>query len=127
MSASIPKITLNDGVSIPSLGFGTYKLIGEKGSQAIQSAIDSGYRLIVTAYNYENEGTVGEAVHKSSIPRNNLFIASKLPGRYHDYKKAIYIVQESLYRARLDYYDMYLITLAKPKTGDVRRGMASAY
>ncbi|ALC83430.1 MULTISPECIES: aldo/keto reductase [Bacillus] len=109
MSKSIPEITLNDGLTVPAIGFGTYKLNGNEGANGITSAIDVGYRLIDTAYNYENEGTVGEAVRRSSTPREELRITSKLPGRYHTYDKAVTTIQESLYRANLDYYDLYLI------------------
>ena len=109
-------MTLNDGLTLPAIGFGTYKLNGNEGANAIQSAIDVGYRLIDTAYNYENEGTVGEAVRRSSIPREELRITSKLPGRYQTYDKAVTTIQESLYRANLDYYDLYLIHWPNPNT-----------
>ncbi|MBD1380123.1 aldo/keto reductase [Metabacillus arenae] len=115
MSISIPEVTLNDGVTLPVIGFGTYKLNGNEGAVAINSAIDAGYRLIDTAYNYENEGTVGEAVRRSSISRGELRITSKLPGRYQAYDKAVITIQESLYRANLDYYDLYLIHWPNPK------------
>ncbi|WP_163527185.1 aldo/keto reductase [Halobacillus ihumii] len=117
MGRSIPEITLNDGVTLPVIGLGTYKLNGNAGAQAINSAIDTGYRLIDTAYNYENEGTVGEAVRRSPIPREELRITSKLPGRYQEYDKAVTAIQESLYRANLDYYDLYLIHWPNPKQG----------
>ncbi|MES1043587.1 aldo/keto reductase [Heyndrickxia oleronia] len=115
MSKSIPEITLNDGLVLPTIGFGTYKLNGNEGANAIRSAIDVGYRLIDSAYNYENEGTVGVAVRRSSVPRQELIITSKLPGRYHTYDKAVTTIQESLYRANLDYYDLYLIHWPNPK------------
>ncbi|MBR3119148.1 aldo/keto reductase [Oceanobacillus profundus] len=114
MSKSIPEITLHDGMTVPVIGLGTYKLNGNAGVNAITSAIDIGYRLIDTAYNYENEGTVGEAVRRSSVPREELRITSKLPGRYHEYDKAVTTIQESLYRANLDYYDLYLIHWPNP-------------
>ncbi|MGP4074628.1 aldo/keto reductase [Halobacillus sp. K22] len=112
---SIPTITLHDGLTLPAIGFGTYALNGNAGVQAITSAIDNGYRLIDTAYNYENEGTVGEAVRRSSISREELIITSKLPGRYQTYDKVVTAIQESLYRADLDYYDLYLIHWPNPK------------
>lgn len=115
MSKLIPEITLNDGITLPVIGFGTYKLNGNEGADAINSAIDVGYRLIDTAYNYENEGTVGEAVRRSFVSRADLRITSKLPGRYQTYDKAIPTIQESLYRANLDYYDLYLIHWPNPK------------
>ncbi len=117
MKESIPELTLNDGLTLPAIGFGTYKLNGNEGATAINSAIDVGYRLIDTAYNYENEGTVGEAIRRSTVPRNELRITSKLPGRYQEYKKAVTAIQESLYRANLDYYDLYLIHWPNPKQG----------
>src|SRR5690625_5980473 len=114
MSKQIPTTILNDGLEVPTLGFGTYALNGNEGVQAIQSAIDVGYRLIDTAYNYENEGTVGEAVRRSTVTREELRNTSKLPGRYHEYEKAVPTIQESLYRANLDYYDLYLIHWTNP-------------
>lgn len=107
--------TLRDGLTVPKIGFGTYKLNGAHGVQLIDSAIDRGYRLLDTAFNYENEGAVGEAVRRSSVPRSELLISSKLPGRHHTYTEAINTIQESLYRAGLDYYDLYLIHWPNPK------------
>lgn len=107
--------TLRDGLTVPKIGFGTYKLNGAHGEQVIDSAIDRGYRLLDTAFNYENEGAVGEAVRRSSVPRSELLISSKLPGRHHTYTEAINTIQESLYRAGLDYYDLYLIHWPNPK------------
>ncbi len=115
MSKTIPEITLNDGVTVPVIGLGTYKLKGIEGVRSIQNAIAAGYRLIDTAYNYENEGTVGEAVRRSSVPREELIITSKLPGRYQEHEKAVTAIQESLFRANLDYYDLYLIHWPNPK------------
>lgn len=112
---NIPVTTLNDGLTVPEIGFGTYKLNGNVGVNAITSAIDIGYRLIDTAYNYENEGTVGEAIRRSTTPREQLLITSKLPGRYQPYDKAVTAIQESLYRANLDYYDLYLIHWPNPQ------------
>jgi diketogulonate reductase-like aldo/keto reductase len=113
----VPEITLNDGLTLPIIGLGTYTLKGNEGANSIQSAIDSGYRLIDSAYNYENEGTVGAALRRSSVPRDQLRITSKLPGRYQEYDKAVATIQESLYRANLDYYDLYLIHWPNPKQG----------
>ena len=107
--------TLRDGLTVPKIGFGTYKLNGAHGVQVIDSAIDRGYRLLDTAFNYENEGAVGKAVRRSSVPRSELLISSKLPGRHHTYTEAINTIQESLYRAGLDYYDLYLIHWPNPK------------
>jgi len=111
----IPQVLLNDGLKLPAIGLGTYNLRGATGVQAMTSAIDIGYRLLDSAFNYENEGAVGEAVRRSSVPRDQLFITSKLPGRHHAYDKALYTIQESLYRTKLDYYDLFLIHWPNPK------------
>jgi len=114
MWKTIPEITLSDGLTLPVIGLGTYTLKGKEGVNSILSAIDTGYRLIDSAYNYENEGTVGEAIRRSSAPREELKITSKLPGRYQTYDKAVTTIHESLYRANLDYYDVYLIHWPNP-------------
>ncbi|PAF34990.1 2,5-diketo-D-gluconic acid reductase, partial [Terribacillus saccharophilus] len=88
---------------------------GSQGVQAIRSAIDAGYRLLDTAYNYENEATVGQAIKQHGISREEILVTSKLPGRYHQHENAITTIQESLYRAGLDYYDLYLIHWPNPK------------
>lgn len=108
---------LNDGQEIPSFGFGTYKLNGRSGVQSIVSAINNGYTMLDTAYNYENEGAVGKAIAESGINRDRLTVTSKLPGRYYAYDDAITALQESLYRAHLDYFDLYLLHWPNPKRG----------
>ena len=115
MSATIPEVTLNDGLKLPSIGFGTYKLNGSEGVQTIAQAVKIGYRLLDSAFNYENEGAIGAAVHTCGVPREKLIITSKLPGRHHRFREAITTVEESLYRAGLDYYDLYLIHWPNPK------------
>ncbi len=114
---TVPTRTLNDGLELPVIGFGTYPLRGHDGAEAIRSAIDVGYRLIDSAYNYENEGAVGEAVRRSGVPRDELVLSSKLPGRYHRHDDAVRAVHESLYRAGLDHWDLYLIHWPNPKQG----------
>lgn len=106
---------LNDGLRVPSIGFGTYKLKGTEGMKTIRDAIDLGYRLIDSAFNYENEGTVGKAVRESSVSRDQLIITSKLPGRHYAYNDALETIEESLYRAGFDYYDLYLIHWPNPR------------
>lgn len=110
----IPTTYLNDGTEVPMIGLGTANLKGFQGVNAIKSAINIGYRLLDTAYNYENEGAVGRAIKESAVSRKELFVTSKLPGRYHQYDQAIQTIQESLYRADLDYYDLYLIHWPNP-------------
>lgn len=117
MSENAMGFTLNDGLKLPSVGLGTYRLGGREGVQAIKNAIKTGYRLLDSAFNYENEGAVGEAVRNSGVPRSELIVTSKLPGRHQKYKEALVTIEESLYRMGLDYLDIYLIHWPNPKTG----------
>lgn len=116
MSDNICEHELNDGLRLPPIGLGTYKLKGIEGVEAIKTGINIGYRLLDSAFNYENEGTVGAAVRQCSVPRSELLITSKLPGRHHKYSEALATVEESLFRAGLDYYDLYLIHWPNPIT-----------
>ena len=106
---------LNDQYKIPQIGLGTVNIRGAKGVNAILSAIDNGYRYIDTSTNYHNEGAVGEAVRRSSLPREELIIVSKLPGADHEFDAALEIIQEQLFRTGLDYFDAYLIHWPLPK------------
>ncbi|WP_214833056.1 aldo/keto reductase [Exiguobacterium sp. s152] len=112
---NIPTIKLHDGYEIPAIGLGTVYLRGEPGVDAITSAIRNGYRLIDSAIRYDNEGTVGEAVRQSGIPREQLFLTSKLRAQYFDYDDALEMIRESLYRANLDYWDLFLLHWPNPK------------
>lgn len=111
----IPIYDLNDGTELPVIGFGTYTLKGAEGLAAISSAISAGYRLLDTAVNYGNEMTVGEAVRRSELPREELRITSKLPGRHHAYDAAIASTRETLGRLGTDHVDLHLIHWPNPK------------
>jgi diketogulonate reductase-like aldo/keto reductase len=113
----VPTYTLNDGHAIPAIGFGTYPLRGGEGVAAVASAIDVGYRLLDTAVNYENESEVGEAIRRSGVPRDELFVTSKIPGRHHGYDAAIKSTRGSLERLGLDYLDLHLIHWPNPSVG----------
>jgi len=115
--AHIPTYDLNDGTSIPAIGFGTYPLRGDDGTEAIRTAIEGGYRLVDTAVNYENEVEVGEAIRRSGVPRDELVVASKIPGRHHGYDDAIASTHASLERLGLDYLDLHLIHWPNPSVG----------
>lgn len=114
---TIPTLTLNDGTTFPAITFGTYKLNGAAGVEAMKSALSVGYDALDSAFNYENEGAVGRATRDSGRDRKDLRIASKLPGRHHAYDEALATIEESLYRAQLDYYDLYYIHWPNPKQG----------
>ena len=111
---------LNDGTTIPAIGFGTYPLRGEEGIAAITSAITGGYRLIDTAVNYENESEVGEAIRRAGaegVSRDELVVQSKIPGRDHAYEKAVTSVEASLERLGLERLDVGLIHWPNPSVG----------
>ncbi|EHN59806.1 aldo/keto reductase [Oenococcus kitaharae] len=108
---------LSDGLRLPKVGFGTYLLNGAQGVNTIVSGIQTGYRLLDSAFNYENEGALGRAVKRAGVNRSDLIITSKLPGRHYGFQDAISTIQESLYRAGLDYYDLYLLHWPNPKRG----------
>lgn len=112
---SIPTIDTSGGLSLPVVGLGTYLLKGLDGEQTIQSAIHTGYRLLDSAFNYENEGTVGSAVRNCGVDREEIIVTSKLPGRHHAYDKAIETIYESVYRTGLDWIDLYLIHWPLPR------------
>ena len=112
-----PRYALNDGTSIPAIGFGTYPLKGEEGIAAMTSALEVGYRLLDTAVNYENEREVGEALRRSGLPREEVQIASKVPGRDHANERAVASVESSLDALGVDYLDMALIHWPNPSVG----------
>lgn len=126
----IPTVRLNDGHAIPAIGFGTYPLVGDEGYRALRSALDAGYRLIDSAVNYENEGTVGKAIRdfmrESGTPREALTIQTKIPGRHHATARAVQSGYESAARLGLDQIDVLLIHWPNPVTGkylDAWRGL----
>ncbi|WP_265445314.1 aldo/keto reductase [Flexivirga meconopsidis] len=114
---SIPTYTLNDGSTLPAIGFGTYPLKGDDGIGAITSALGAGYRLLDTAVNYDNEREVGEAIRRSGLPREQVQVQSKIPGRDHGYDDALASIRGSLERLQLDYLDIHLIHWPNPSVG----------
>ncbi len=112
---TIPHVTLNDGAVFPELGFGTYNLRGEDGTAAIVAAIESGYRLLDSAVNYQNEEEVGEAVRRSGLDRDELIITTKIPGRDHGYDETLASAEASLARLGLERIDLYLIHWPNPR------------
>lgn len=115
-----PQVTLNDGSTIPALGFGTYPLTGEQGFDAVSDAIGNGYRLIDSAVNYENEGAVGAAIAASGQPRDLITVQTKLPGRHHAREQAIASGWESRYRLGVEQIDVMLIHWPNPSIGRYR-------
>jgi len=108
--AGIPQFKLNTGAAMPGMGFGTWHLAeGREVIESVQAALKTGYRLIDTAMIYGNETGVGEVVRSSKIPREEIFITTKLwPGDF-GYESAIEAFEGSMRRLNLDYIDLYLI------------------
>jgi diketogulonate reductase-like aldo/keto reductase len=104
------KITLNNGLEMPILGFGVYQMKDlEECEQSVYEAIQAGYRLIDTAASYLNEEAVGKGIKKSGVPREELFITTKLWVQDASYEGAKKAFDHSLKRLGLDYLDLYLI------------------
>ncbi len=103
------KVTLNNGIDMPLLGFGTARMRGETAQKAVETALKVGYLSIDTSKNYNNEGPVGEAVRTGAIPRTDLFVTTKLEGEDHGYDGALRGIEGSLERLGLGYVDLYLI------------------
>ena len=114
---SLPIRRAHDGLELPAIGFGTYRVQGLCGRAAIEHALENGYRLIDSAVNYENEGAVGAAIRVSDVPREDIIVTSKLPGRHHAYDEALTCIEESVLRMGLDYIDLYLIHWPNPSQG----------
>lgn len=103
----IPDIRLNNGVNIPALGFGTWKIRGKSAEESVRFALDSGYRHIDTARIYRNEKRVGKAIRESSIKRSDIFVTTKIFNTQH--RDPVKALNDSLGRLGLDYIDLYLI------------------
>jgi diketogulonate reductase-like aldo/keto reductase len=104
------KFVLSNGVEIPCIGYGTWQIPnGESGVNAILEALKVGYRHIDTASVYENEESVGEAISRSGIKREDLFVTSKLWNTDRGYDKVLKAFDGSMKRLKLDYLDLYLI------------------
>ncbi len=106
---------LNDGTTLPDIGFGTYPLRGEEGTAAVLSALSLGYRLIDTAVNYRNEDAVGRAIAETPVPRDEIIVATKVPGRDHGYDETLRSFDGSMERLGLDVLDLYLIHWPNPR------------
>ena len=101
--------TLNNGVQLPVIGFGTWDVRGEAGKKAILAALELGYRLIDTAQMYDNEDIVGKAVRESGLTRQEVFITTKLYRSSASYQKARTGIEKSLNELQTDYIDLLLI------------------
>jgi 2,5-diketo-D-gluconate reductase A len=115
---SAPTILLNNGRTIPQIGFGTSPLNDQAVVPAVVAAIEAGYRHIDTAYRYNNERGVGQGIRDSGIDREQLFITTKLDGPFQGSDRAIGGLEESLRRLGLDYVDLLLIHWPLPQRAE---------
>ena len=115
---SVPTITLNNGNTIPQLGFGVFQIPPAETREATLDALDVGYRHIDTAEMYGNEKEVGQAVAESGIPRGEIFVTSKLNNPFHARDAALKAFDGTLEALGFDYLDLFLIHWPLPAIGD---------
>lgn len=105
----VPIVKLHNGVDMPQLGFGVFQIPADKTEQCVADALSAGYRHIDTAVSYGNEEAVGNAIKKSGIPREEIFVTSKVWVQDATYEGSKKSLQNSLKRLQLDYLDLYLL------------------
>ena len=121
MAPMIQHLPLISGHTIPQFGFGTYKLVGEDAYHGVLDALEIGYRHIDTAQMYGNEAEVGAAIETSKIPRDEIFLTTKVDNSNHEPERAAASIQRSLNDLRTDYVDLLLVHWPLPTLygGDV--------
>jgi 2,5-diketo-D-gluconate reductase A len=107
--SAVPTMTLNNNVRIPQLGFGTFQVPPRDTERVVSIALEAGYRSIDTAAAYNNEKGVGKAIASSGLPRDEIFVTTKLWNADHGYDRALRAFDASARRLRLDTVDLYLI------------------
>ncbi|WIY83293.1 aldo/keto reductase [Propionimicrobium sp. PCR01-08-3] len=120
MSTAVPSplIEMPGGVQIPQLGFGTYKVGQDEAYSSVQAALEAGYRHIDTAEMYGNEAEVGKAIAESGVPRDEVFITSKLNNPFHEPDAARKAFAQTLEDLQVDHVDLFLIHWPLAKTTD---------
>lgn len=109
MTNTVPTLTLNNGVPLPQLGFGVFLIPPDETAAAVTTALEAGYRLIDTAQGYQNEQGVGEAISRSDIPRDEVFITTKLANGQHGYDQTMAAFEASAKRLGVEVVDLFLI------------------
>ncbi|MET7454275.1 aldo/keto reductase [Streptomyces sp. NPDC005574] len=115
MSSKVPPITLNNGLEMPQLGFGVWQVPDDEAEQAVTTALESGYRSIDTAAIYGNEEGTGKAIAASGLPREDVFVTTKLWNSDQGYDSTLRAFDTSLEKLGLDYVDLYLIHWPTPE------------
>ena len=105
---------LSTGVEIPVLALGTWLIDDDKVAEAVKSAVKMGYRHIDTAQSYGNEHGVGEGIRSCDVPREQIFVTSKVAAEYKTYEEATVSIDSSLANMGLDYIDMMIIHSPQP-------------
>ncbi|TDC43076.1 aldo/keto reductase [Micromonospora sp. KC213] len=118
MANTVPDITLNDGNTIPQLGFGVYQIAPEDTVEAVGTALEIGYRHIDTAEMYGNEAEVGEAIRRSGLDRDEVFVTSKLNNGFHRPDDARKAFESTLAALKMDHIDLFLIHWPLPTRYD---------
>lgn len=113
----IPDITLDNGVTIPQLGFGTFQVAEDDTQRIVESALETGYRHIDTAAGYYNEAGVGAAVRASGLAREDVFVTTKLRNGDQGYENALAAFEASRAALDIDYVDLYLVHWPVPSKG----------
>ncbi|MFE0509889.1 aldo/keto reductase [Streptomyces sp. NPDC058964] len=114
---SIPAHELNDGTTVPAIGLGTWPMNDAEAEQAVRHALRLGYRLVDTAAGYGNEAGVGRGIVTAGVPREEVVVTTKLPGRHHGYEETLASFGQSRRRLGLEYVDLYLIHWPLPRVG----------
>lgn len=109
MTSTVPEVTLGNGVRMPQLGFGVFQVADDEATAAVATALECGYRSIDTAALYGNEHGVGAAIKSAGIPREQLFVTTKLWNADHGAQKVLPAFERSLDKLGLTYVDLYLI------------------
>jgi len=115
---SVPDLTLNNGVTIPQLGFGVFQIPPDATRKATLTALEVGYRHVDTAQMYGNEAGVGQAVRDSGLDRGDVFVTSKLNNSSHAYDDALAAFDKSLAELEFVYLDLFLVHWPMPAVGD---------
>ncbi|MFZ3599733.1 aldo/keto reductase [Streptomyces sp. BH104] len=115
--SKVPPIILNNGVEMPQLGFGVWQVPDDEAEQAVATALEAGYRSIDTAAAYENETGTGKAIAASGLPREELFVTTKLWNADQGHDSTLRAFDASLEKLGLDYVDLYLIHWPLPSKG----------